>query len=84
MYVFSFDEIVPGSYVLLEIKETGSGMDEATKAKIVDPFFTTKFTGRGLGLAAALSIVKTYTGQSVSIARPVTERHFTSCFLRLR
>lgn len=29
-------------------QNTGSGMDEATMAKLFDPFFTTKFTGRGL------------------------------------
>lgn len=54
--------LAAGSYVIVEIQDSGSGMDEEIKEKIFDPFFTTKFTGRGLGLSAVQGIVRGQKG----------------------
>jgi len=54
--------LAPGFYVYFEISDTGCGMDQETIQRIFDPFFSTKFTGRGLGMAAVLGIVRGHKG----------------------
>ena len=58
----TFDDLPPGKYVFIEVCDTGSGMNKETREHIFDPFFSTKTSGRGLGLAAALGIVRGHNG----------------------
>ncbi len=52
----------PGRFVFLEVTDTGCGMDAETQRRIFDPFYSTKFWGRGLGMAEVIGIIKGHLG----------------------
>ena len=56
------DELTEGTYAFLEVSDTGCGVAPDILPKIFDPFFSTKFTGRGLSLAAVQGIVRGHRG----------------------
>ena len=55
-------ELKPGNYACIGIEDNGSGMDDNMVRRLFEPFFSTKFTGRGLSMAAVLGIVKRHCG----------------------
>ncbi len=74
----------PGQYLCMEVSDTGCGIDPDKIKQIFDPFYTTKFTGRGLGLSAVSGIIKSHnagllvdselgTGTTFRIYFPVTD-----------
>lgn len=79
---FAGSEIAPGRYVMLEVRDTGCGMDEPIKTRLFEPFFSTKFAGRGMGLAAVRGIVRGHRGAIEVVSAPgqgTTMRAFFPC-----
>jgi PAS domain S-box-containing protein len=74
----------PGEYVVLTVSDTGCGMTEQAQARAFDPFYTTKATGRGLGLSAVPGILRAHGGGIDLISAPrqgSTFRVFLPCDL---
>jgi len=62
--------LAAGSYVYLQVTDTGEGMKEEISGRIFEPYFSTKFAGRGLGLATVLGIVRGHGGAIKLITEP--------------
>jgi PAS domain S-box-containing protein len=56
------NQLQPGRFVVLEVADSGCGMNDTVQQQLFEPFFSTKFTGRGLGLPAVLGIVRGHNG----------------------
>jgi signal transduction histidine kinase/ActR/RegA family two-component response regulator len=56
------ENVAPGNFVFLEVSDNGCGLDEETRSRMFDPFFSTKFWGRGLGLPEVMGIVRSQKG----------------------
>jgi signal transduction histidine kinase/ActR/RegA family two-component response regulator len=72
--------IPPGLYLKIEITDDGDGMPKEVRARIFEPFYSTKFPGRGLGLSALLGIVRTHSG-GLSVQTKATEGTCASVYL---
>lgn len=64
------ENLSPGEFVYVEVGDSGCGMDESARSQLFDPFYSTKFTGRGLGLPAVLGIVRGHNGAVSVESRP--------------
>lgn len=55
-------ELKPGDYACIHVQDNGTGMDSNTVRRLFEPFFSTKFEGRGLSMAVVSNIIKSHNG----------------------
>jgi len=81
--------LAPGNYAYVEVTDDGCGMNQETRTRLFEPFFTTRFTGRGLGLSAVQGIVRGHSGgitmrtalgagTTIKVLLPCSDREVTS------
>ncbi|MCC6319065.1 MAG: MASE1 domain-containing protein [Gemmatimonadaceae bacterium] len=75
-------DVAEGEFCVLEVRDDGVGMTEATINQIFDPFFSSKGTGRGLGLASALGVIRGHKGALAVESRPGGGSRFVVAFPR--
>ena len=73
-------ELPEGDYVAIEIADSGPGIDATALQNLFDPFFSTKFAGRGLGLSAVLGILRGHHGAVKATSAPGRGSTFTLLF----
>lgn len=71
---------VSGRCVCLEVKDTGVGMTKSVQERMFEPFFSTKSSGRGLGLSAAMGIVRSHGGALQVESAPQRGTRILACF----
>jgi signal transduction histidine kinase/CheY-like chemotaxis protein len=72
-----FSVLKPGKYIKIELRDTGPGIPETDLKNIFDPYYTTKKTGTGLGLATAFSVIKNHGGHIEVRSKPGNGAIFT-------
>jgi CheY-like chemotaxis protein len=77
---FGSRELPEGEYIYLEVSDSGEGIDKEIRKRIFEPFFSTKFAGRGLGLASVLGIVRGHGGAIKLVTHPGKGTRFRVLF----
>ncbi|MBL8625831.1 MAG: PAS domain-containing protein [Myxococcales bacterium] len=73
------EDAEPGRFAYVEVVDTGAGIAHADQPRIFEPFYSTKFTGRGLGLAAVRGILRTHRGVLFLDSEPGRGSRFRVC-----
>jgi signal transduction histidine kinase len=79
-FTLNTDALGEGDCILLEITDCGQGMSEETATRVFDPYFTTKETGKGLGMAAVVGITKRHHGAISMETEEGEGTHFVIAF----